>query len=103
MANQVYELCRAEKIQVVGFPNFTTVVNAIQNMRPEESAKDYQVTVKKHDKLVILQALAEKWMDSEFKDTTMATIEEHNQKFNPDGEFWHEASERLVDLSWIMK
>ncbi|CAK9042507.1 unnamed protein product [Durusdinium trenchii] len=94
VANHIYEACRSEQIKVVGFPNFASAVSAIQNMRPTDTGKEYQVTVKKHDKLVILKALAAKWMDSEFKDATTAEIEKHNNEFNQDGEYWHEANER---------
>ncbi|CAK9107687.1 Uncharacterized protein SCF082_LOCUS50126 [Durusdinium trenchii] len=97
VANHIYEACRSEQIKVVGFPNFASAVSAIQNMRPTDTGKEYQVTVKKHDKLVILKALAAKWMDSEFKDATTAEIEKHNNEFNQDGEYWHEANETKPD------
>lgn len=99
VANHIYEACRSEQIKVVGFPNFASAVSAIQNMRPTDTGKEYQVTVKKHDKLVILKALAAKWMGSEFKDATTAEIEKHNNEFNQDGEYWHEANERTALLN----
>ena len=98
VANQVYEMCRTEKLRVVGFPSFNTVVNAIQTMCPDDSGKEFQVTVRKHDRLVVLQAYAQKWMESEFKDETTSLIEAHNAEFNKDGEFWHEHAERPVHV-----
>ena len=98
VANQVYEMRRTEKLRVVGFPSFNTVVNAIQTMCPDDSGKEFQVTMRKHDRLVVLQAYAQKWMESEFKDETTSLIEAHNAEFNKDGEFWHEHAERPVHV-----
>ena len=43
------------------------------------------------DRLVILQSLAQKWIDTEStKERAMEIIEGHNKEFNPDGQFWLE-------------
>ena len=94
VANRVYDACRANTLKIVGFPQFQTVITAIQNVAPESDAKQYQVTVRKHDRLVVLQALASKWLDTEFKDQTIQEIESHNERFNSGGDYWHAEEER---------
>lgn len=98
VANRVYEDCRAGNLKVCGFPDYNPIVSALQNTKPEDNGKSYQVAVKKHDRLVILQAMASKWLDSEYKDEATQLIEEHNNKFNQNGEYWQEAEERPDEL-----
>ena len=81
-------------MKLVGFPNFDPVISALQTMKPEDSGKEYEVTIKKHDRLVVLQSFAAKWMDTEFKDQTITELENHNQRYNPGGEYWHETEWR---------
>lgn len=100
VANKVYEDSRSGHIKITGFPDYDSVVTALRDSHATESQKQYQVTVKKHDKLVILQSLASKWLDTEFKDETVAAIEQHNAKFNVDGEYWHEVQERQALLTF---
>ena len=104
VANRVYDACRANQLKIIGFPQFQTVVTAIQNVAPESDSKQYQVTVRKHDRLVVLEALASKWLDTEFKDETVQEIETHNERFNSGGEYWHAEEERppfVVLLFWV--
>ena len=105
LSNKVYDMCRANTLTLVGFPLFGPVVAAIQEARVETPSTQFQVTVKKHDRLVILQSLAEKWMTTEFKDATVQEVEAHNQKFNKGGEYWHQEEQRpgVNMLShWVM-
>lgn len=92
----MYESCRSEQLKVVGFPNYAPLVQAIQNLKPSESTTTYEVTIKKHDRLVVLKSLASKWLESEFKDETVTLLEQHNKDFNADGEYWHETEERPI-------
>lgn len=98
VANKVYEDCRGGHLKVTGFPDYGPVTSAIRETQPSNEQKQYQVTLKKHDRLVVLQSLASKWMDTEFKDEVVAAIEAHNSKFNPEGEYWHEVQERRVRI-----
>ena len=98
VANRVYDDARAGHLKLCGFPDYGPVVQALQNAAPQDSGKQYQVTVKKDDRLVILASLAAKWVDSEFKDEVAADIKAHNAKYNVDGEYWHELTERLI---WV--
>eukprot|EP00438_Fugacium_kawagutii_P004188 Skav215920 [mRNA] locus=scaffold226:186014:196681:+ [translate_table: standard] len=91
VANRIYEDARGGHLTLTGFPDYQPVVQALRNTEPTDSGKEYQVTLKRHDRLLILKTLAEKWLDSEYKDEATIAIEEHNKKFNPDAEFWKDA------------
>eukprot|EP00435_Cladocopium_sp_Y103_P069260 s569_g33.t1 len=97
LSNKVYEMCRSNALTLVGFPVFGPVVAAIQEAKVETPSTQFQVTVKKHDRLVILQSLAEKWMSTEFKDATVQEVETHNAKYNQGGEYWHQEEQRNTD------
>ena len=96
MSNRVYEDALTGHLKLCGFPDYTPVLTALQNVAPQDTGKQYQVTVKKHDRLVILQALASKWLDTEFKDELTSAIEAHNAKYNQDGEYWVESTENRL-------
>lgn len=101
IANNIYESCRAEKLKLVGFPAFAPIIQAIQQVQPDDMEKKYEVCVKKHDRLVILQAFAAKWLETEFKDATVTLVEQHNKQFNVDGEYWHENERRVCGLTGL--
>ena len=99
VANRVYEDARGGHLKLCGFPDYGPVIAALQSTAPPEIGKEFQVTVKKHDRLVVLQALAAKWLDTEYKDEVTAAIESHNKKFNVGGEYWHETAETRLASS----
>ena len=90
VANKVYENSRCGALRLTGFPDYNPVIAALKDSKPDDGGKQYQVTVKKHNRLVILESLASKWLTTEFKDEVTMEIESHNQKYNLDGEYWHE-------------
>lgn len=94
VANKVYEDARSGRLKMVGFPDYAPVITALQDNKVKDGGKEFQVSVRKGDRLVILQAMASKWLESEFKDEATLTIEGHNAKFNINGEYWHEVAER---------
>ena len=102
VANRVHEDARAGHLKITSFPDYAPVIAAIRDAKVEDAGKPLQVTVKKMDRLVILQGLAAKWLDSEFKDETAQLIDDHNRRFNSDGEYWHESSERLVWFQHVL-
>lgn len=107
VGNKIYEAARGGSLKVSGFPLFGPAVSAIQNLKLSEDTKQYQVCVRKHDRLVILQSLCEKWMSTEYKDETIAAVEQHNQKFNNGGEYWHQDEQRtshafFLTLGWCV-
>lgn len=94
LGNKIYEACRADQLKIAGFPLFGPAISAIKDARPADDSRQYAVCVRKHDRLVVLQSLAEKWMSTDFKDQTSAELESHNARFNKDGEFWHQDEQR---------
>ena len=91
VANKLYESSRAGSLEVANFPEYKHLLSALQHVQPSEPQTSYQVTVKRHDKLVILSALASKFLElDDFKEEATQLIEKHNQEFNPDGEYMAE-------------
>lgn len=91
VANRIYEDARAKKLDIVGFPDYSPIIAALQHSAVTDANDNYQVCTRKADRLVILRALAEKWMESEeFGACARALIDEHNASYNGDGEFWAE-------------
>ena len=98
VANKVYELCRSGTLSLPGFPEYTPLINALRNTENEGPKESYEVCVRKHDKLLILQSYAEKWLNSsEFSAEARELLEEHNKHFNRDGEWWAEAEVERTD------
>ena len=89
VSNKVYERCRADGgWEVPNFPDYKPLITALQASQPDESTETYHVTVKRHDKLVILSSLANKFLEStDFKDECATLITEHNAVFNQDGDY----------------
>ncbi|CAL1150425.1 unnamed protein product [Cladocopium goreaui] len=88
VANKLYESCRAGHVEVCGFPQYSHLVSALQNIQTEESQVSYQVCVKRHDRLLVLSALASKFLECEdLKDDAKSLIEQHNANYNPDGDW----------------
>lgn len=88
VANKLHESCRAGSLEISNFPDYKHLVAAVQNIQPEESDTSFQVCVKKHDKLQVLSVLANKFLENEdFRQQASQLIEEHNSKFNEDGDF----------------
>ena len=93
LANKIYEGCRAGRMKLPGFPDFQPLLAAMKEGTNASSTKSFRVSCQQHDRLVILESLARKWVDSEVtRDRAEKVISEHNTAFNPDGEYW--ASER---------
>ena len=76
---------------MANFPEYKHLVTALQNIQVDDGQASYQVTVKRHDRLLILSSLAEKFLESDdLKDQVRETIDAHNAQFNPDGDYWAE-------------
>ena len=106
VANKVYETSRAGhgSLQVSGFPDFKPMVAALQATPVENDTPEYQVTVKRHDKLVVLSSLANKFLEhDEFKEERMNLVTEHNSVFNKDGDFLADPDPtRTLETSFLM-
>lgn len=51
----------------------------------------YKVCQQQHDKLLLLQSFAKKWVESEITmERAKAIVEDHNERFNPgsDADYW---------------
>ena len=91
LANKVYEGCRSGKMQLNGFPNFDQLITSLRQGQTTDRTKSYRVTVQRHDKLVVLRSLAEKWTTHEnFKVEADEIIKAHNLNFNngEGADFW---------------
>ena len=91
VANKLYESSRAGSVEVANFPEYKNLLSALQHVQPSENQSSYQVTVQRHDKLLVLSALASKFLGSDdFKDEATELIQKHNESFNQDGDFMSE-------------
>lgn len=95
LANAVYEAARAGVLRLPSFPDFSTYIQGLRENRVEADTHQYQVCVKRGDKLVALGAFANKWLQSEtFQGEAKQILDDHNKQFNPDGDFVEEPEER---------
>ena len=88
LMTRAFEECRAGRISLGQFPDFNPLLQALRQtqVRRTESTKNYKVTTQVHDKLLILESLATKWLQNE--STAMQcqeVIDAHNKEFNPEG------------------
>lgn len=91
MANRVYEQARSGTLNLPGFPDYDGLLTALRSSTAVDTSNDkFNVCVQRHSSLVVLKALAERWLDSEFAERARSLITEHNKKFNPDGDWWAE-------------
>lgn len=89
VSTTLYEWCRSGKLELKGFPNFGPTIQALQEGTTSKAGDaPFKVTVAKHDRLVVLQSLAQRWLEFEgTSDEATAIITEHNNRFNAGGEF----------------
>jgi hypothetical protein len=87
-ANKRHEGCRSGALEVAGFPDYKPLLTALQQTAPEETQSNYQVTVKRHDKLLVLSSIAQKFLNSdEYGHEANQLIASHNEAFFADGDF----------------
>ena len=91
LATTVYEACRGGDLKLPQFPDFSTPIQRLKEAKPDTTGQQYQVCVRRGDHLVVLGAYANKWLQSEqFKGDAKQIIEDHNTKYNMEGEFVEE-------------
>lgn len=74
-----------------GFPNFEPIISGLKSNQPVDRQKSFRVSVQQMDRLVILQSLAQKWVDTEStRERALEIIADHNNQFNADGSYWME-------------
>ena len=101
LANKVYELCRSSALKLPGFPSYDSIIQALRSPEGQEKEEKCEVCVRRHDRLLVLQGLAEKWLHhEEFAEETRLLIQDHNARFNDgDGEFWAEEETDRTDIA----
>ena len=88
IANEVYNGCRAGRLNLSGFPTFDPILQALKTSNVTEREKAFRVTVQQHNKLLILESLAKRWLDHEHtREQAEQVINDHNKEYNEDGEF----------------
>ena len=87
VGNEVYEMARAALIDVPSFPDFTPHIQGLKAGAPTERSQPLRVTAVRGDKLMILESLAKRWLDTESTQSRANDIlVQHNKEFNPDGD-----------------
>ena len=88
LANKAYEACRAGKLTLSGFPDFNPHIQALKKETTIEQHKSYRVTCQVHDRLLLLDSLARKWLDeSSTAESARTVVDEHNKEYNQQGDF----------------
>ena len=99
IGNAIYDRCRGQTLTLTGFPNYDPLVASLKESAPSAGDVSYKVCVVRHDRLLVLQSLAKRWLEYEgTKDDALAMVETHNKAFNQGGEFM-ENDERTPE--WI--
>lgn len=89
VASKIYDSCRSKKLQIPGFPDFGTALDALRGDVVSSNSRKFNVCIQQQDRLLVSQALAETFINTATtRDAASALIESHNAKFNPNGEFW---------------
>ncbi|CAK9024300.1 Uncharacterized protein SCF082_LOCUS16566 [Durusdinium trenchii] len=100
VSNRVYENCRSGAMSLPGFPNFEPIISGLKSNQPVDRQKSFRVSVQQMDRLVILQSLAQKWVDTEStRERALEIIADHNNQFNADGSYWMEERKDTSDES----
>ena len=82
----MYSAARSGRLSLAGFPDITPVLNALKNGPSEQNRSDYKVCAPMADKLLILQSLAQKFVEEpSTKERTEEAIQKHNEEYNKDG------------------
>ena len=100
LANKIYADCRAKKLSISQFPDYEPTIQALKSGGNRVDPNTYKVCVPQGGKLLVLQSLAQKWVDQESTSTRASElIAGHNEKFNDSGEYW--ACERILVYIYI--
>lgn len=89
LSNEIYNACRAGKLNLSGFPAFDPLVQALKSNGAQEAPKAFRVSSQVGDKLLVLESLAQKWVSNEgTAERAQQMIRDHNSEYNPEGEYW---------------
>ena len=95
ISNKVYESARQGDLHLANFPSFDPLLSALKNGTTVEGTKSYRVSCQRHDQLVLLESFCRKWLDNpNFVERAQEVIKNHNDEYNPSGDFALDASDR---------
>lgn len=95
VAHEIYNGCRSAKFTVPGFPCFDPILQALKTSNVTDRNKTFKVTVQQHDRLIILESFAKRWLEHDAtREEAEKVITDHNEHYNPDGQYW--VSERTL-------
>ena len=96
VANDIYNRCRAKTLSIPQFPEFNPILEGLKNGETSVNPRQYNVSVPVGDNLVILESFAAKFVESEVtKEQATVAIQDHNQKYNPNCDYWKSAERRM--------
>ena len=85
IANKVFDLSRAQRLSIPGFPDFKKTVQELKTTA-QPPHPDYSVTIPVADSLVIKEALIDHWTTKpDFKADIEKAVKEHNAVYNKRG------------------
>lgn len=89
ISNRVYTMCRANDMNVPGFPDYGPTIDALKQGSTPTAPRSYKVCIQQADRLKVLESYAEKWVSTPSTvDRATELIEAHNSTYNPDAEWW---------------
>ena len=88
----MYDQCRSGSLNLPGFPDFSPVIAALKTNNVTERSKSYRVSAQQHDRLLVLETFAKKWLETDSTgERAKKIIDDHNAEYNPEsdgGLFW---------------
>ena len=84
ISNRCFDLCRAGRMALAGFPDFKKAVAELKTAAPPPHP-DYSVTIAMGDSLVIKEALVEQWVGKPDYVAEMELLKSHNDVYNKRG------------------
>ncbi|CAK9076606.1 Uncharacterized protein SCF082_LOCUS36896, partial [Durusdinium trenchii] len=84
VSQRLYEGCRDGSMVVNGFPDFNAHIAALKESTASfNDTPTYKVCQQQHDRLLLLQSFARKWVEEEItKERALAVVDAHNKAFN---------------------
>ena len=84
VSQRLYEGCRDGSMVVNGFPDFNAHITALKESTASfNDTPTYKVCQQQHDRLLLLQSFARKWVEEEItKERALAVVDAHNKAFN---------------------
>ena len=89
IGNAIYDQSRAGRLTVPGFPAFDPLLAALKAGCNVERASAFKVSCQRGDSLLVLESLAQKWINDPLTaDRAAEAIKNHNEEFNNSSDYW---------------